>query len=147
MLAVQVQTHPVRIDGDVAVKRTYAPAAVAGKSVQDLVAAAQPVLPASAGKTGILRETLDVRSRSGRRITVAMGEIIPEGGNHPALIKRRKGRLVFLMKGRKLPGVSRITVHVHNLASTPPPATGALTVNVGGRSKVLTHRRLAHLPL
>jgi hypothetical protein len=125
-----------------------------GVSVEDLVNAAAPTLPAA--KNAILRVTVTVSGEWGRAVTLALGELDPNFGNHPAY-------LVLTQDGWKLPApelvvpgdtgdarsvadVDRITVGVQSPSPTTPPSAGALTVEDGPFSRVLTAAELAALP-
>jgi hypothetical protein len=125
-----------------------------GVSVEDLVNAAAPTLPAA--KNAILRVTVTVSGEWSRAVTLALGELDPNFGNHPAY-------LALTQDGWKLPApelivpgdtsdartmahVDRITVGVQSPSPTTPPSAGALTIQDGPFTRVLTAAQLAALP-
>jgi hypothetical protein len=65
-----------------------------GVSLEDVVNAAAPTLPAA--ENAILRVTVTVSGEWGRAVTLALGELDPNFGNHPAY-------LALTQDGWKLP--------------------------------------------
>ncbi len=175
--AATAQAAPVAVDGDVSTPASYSPAQLQalpqtslevrrspfssrtttyeGVLLRDLVNAAGPVFPAGA-KNAPLRVTLAVSGSFGRVVTLALGELDPNFGNHPAILAlEQDGRalrsgpelvLADSLPLRRLDRVSRVAVSVRNPATTPPPSAGAVTVRDGSRTTVLTARRIAALP-
>ena len=125
-----------------------------GVSVEDLVNAAAPTLPSV--KNAMLRVTVTVAGAFGRSVTLALGELDPSFGAHPAyLALTQDGHGLdapeLVVPGdrfglRSVQDVSRITVAVQSPAPTTPPSPGALTVVDGTHSDVLTAAQLAALP-
>ena len=125
-----------------------------GVPVEDLVNAAQPTLPAA--KNALLRVTVAISSTWGRSVTFALGELNPSFGNHPAyLALQQDGHQLpapeLVVPGdtapaRSLEAVDRINIAVQNPTPTTPPAFGAVTVEDGPRTTVLTSTELAALP-
>lgn len=125
-----------------------------GVSLRDLVTTAGPVLLPGA-KNALLRVTIAVSGRLGA-VTLALGELDPNFGNHPAILAlTQDGRALSggpelvlddSLPLRRVGRVSRVTVSVQNPATTPPPSAGAVTVRDGARTTVLTAQRLASLP-
>ena len=126
-----------------------------GVSVEDLVNAAAPTLPAA--KNAMLRVTVTVAGAFGRSVTLALGELDLSFGDHPAYLALTQDghpldapELVVPQDRfglRSVEDVSRITVGVQNPAPTTPPSPGALTIADGTHSHVLTAAQLAALPL
>jgi hypothetical protein len=125
-----------------------------GVSVEDLVAGTDPILPAA--KNAPLRVTVNVSGRWGWPVTLAIGELDPNFGNHPAY-------LALTQDGRALPApelvvpgdldgartvfdVDEVTVGVQSPAPTTPPNAGSLTIEDGPFTRVLSAARLAALP-
>jgi hypothetical protein len=125
-----------------------------GVSVEDLVNSAVPVLPSA--KNAQLRVTVTVAGRFGRPVTLALGELDPAFGNHPAYLALRENGHALAAPELVVPGdrfglrsvddVDRITVAVQSPAPTTPPSPGALTIVDGRYSHVLTAAQLAALP-
>ena len=117
-----------------------------GVSVEDLVNAAAPTLPSA--KNAMLRVTVTVAGAFGRSVTLALGELDPSFGDHPAYLALTQDghpldapELVVPEDRfglRSVEDVSRITVGVQSPAPTTPPSSGALTVVDG------THSRRPH---
>lgn len=125
-----------------------------GVSVETLVNDAEPTLPAA--KNALLRVTVTVSGASGRSVTVALGELDPNFGNHPAY-------LALVENGHQLPApelvvpgdrndartladVDRVTVAVQNPTATTSTVTGAVTVQDDSHTTVLSSVELAALP-
>lgn len=125
-----------------------------GVSLEDFVNDAQPILPSA--KNALLRVTVNVSGRWGWPVTLALGELDPNFGNHPAY-------LALTQDGRALPApelvvpgdangartvldVDRVTVGVQSPAPTTPPTDGALTIEEGPFTRVLSAAQLAALP-
>jgi hypothetical protein len=125
-----------------------------GVSLEDLVAAAGPTLPTA--KNAMLRVTVTVTGRWGWPVTLALGELDPNFGNHPAyLALTQDGRTLpapeLIVPGdsgpaRTVPDVDQITVGVQSPTPTSPPSAGALTIQDGPVTRVLTAAQLAALP-
>jgi hypothetical protein len=144
-----VQTSRQTIFGPV----TYADE---GVSLQALVNLAHPVLPVGP-KNASLRVTINVDGKLGDSVTVALGELDPGFGNHPAvLVLNRNGSIIPLgpqlavpgdaTDGRTVRAVTKITVGVQDPTTTVPAHPGDLTVTNGSRTTVLSASRLAALP-
>lgn len=125
-----------------------------GVPIESLVDAAQPTLPAA--KNALLRVTVAVSNAWGQSVTFALGELDPSFGNHPAyLALEQDGRWLaapeLVVPGdtaplRTLGDVNRITVAVQNPTATTSTVTGALTIEDGPRTTVLSASQLAALP-
>jgi hypothetical protein len=125
-----------------------------GVSLETLVNTASPVLPSA--KNALLRVIITVRGRFGTQRTFALGELDPNFGDHPAyLVLSEDGAPVLrpelVVPGdgngvRSVPDVGQVAVAVESPAAVAPPATGALTVEDGSASTVLTAAELASLP-
>lgn len=125
-----------------------------GVSVEDLVNTAAPTLPSA--KNAMLRVTVTVTGGFGRSVTLALGELDPAFGNHPAyLALAQDGHPLdtpdLVVPGdrfglRSLDDVNRITVAVQSPVPTTPPSPGALTIVDGSHRRVLTAAQLAALP-
>ena len=126
-----------------------------GVSLRDLVNAAAPVYVPQT-KNPALRVTIAVTGSFGRTVTLALGELDPNFGNHPAILAlKQDGRALRTgpelvlddsLPLRHLDRVKHIAVGVQNLTTTPPPSPGAVTVRDGSRTTVLSAGRLAALP-
>ena len=125
-----------------------------GVSIETLVDAAQPTLPSV--KNPLLRVTVEVSGDRGRAVTFALGELDPSFGDHPAYLGlEQDGRPLpapeLVVPGdvdsaRTLIAVNRITVAVQSPSPTTPPSAGALTIERGPSTRVLTASQLAALP-
>ncbi|MBV8991541.1 MAG: hypothetical protein JO372_23515 [Solirubrobacterales bacterium] len=137
-----------RVSGEL---RTYTDE---GVPLEGLVDNAQPVLPDA--KNALLRVTVTVGNKRGRRVTFALGELDPGFGDHPAyLALQQNGRALVAPRlivpgdasaARTVSGVSRITVGVHNPTPTTPPEAGSLMLQDRGVTQVLSASQLASLP-
>jgi hypothetical protein len=121
---------------------------VTGVLLESLVNSSTPVLPAGA-KNGLLRVVVTVSGPLGLRpVTVALGELDPGFGNHPALIAG--GNLVFPGDrglSRTVLRVKQISVAVSTaVAPVPAPAAGSVLVVDGRRTRTLTAATIARLP-
>jgi hypothetical protein len=127
-----------------------------GVSLQALVNIAEPVLPAGA-KNPLLRVTVTVEGPFGFPVTVALGELDPNFGNHPAiLVLKRDGHELPFGPALVIPGdhtaarsvfpVRTITVGVQSPTTVVPATAGDLTVTDGHRIRVLSASQLAGLP-
>jgi hypothetical protein len=126
-----------------------------GVLLETLVNTAGPTLPTGA-KNGLLRVTVQVSGEWGRSVTFALGELDPSFGNHPAYLElAQNGRQLpapeLIVPGdtngaRSVDAVSRITVAVQNPAATTSTVTGAITIEDGSHTEVLTASQLAALP-
>jgi hypothetical protein len=125
-----------------------------GVSVETLVNAADPTLLAV--KNAQLRETITVGNAFGQAVTFAWGELDSSFGNHPAYValaenghQLRAPELVVpgdSNDARSVDDVDRITVAVQNPTATTSAVTGALTIEEGSHSEVLSASELAALP-
>jgi hypothetical protein len=125
-----------------------------GVSLEDLVTTAGPTLPNA--KNAMLRVTVTVGNPFGWHVTLALGELDPGFGTHPAyLALTEAGHALaapeLIVPGdaggfRSVPLADRITVAVQNPMPTTPPAPGSLTIITRGFSKVLSASTLASLP-
>ena len=89
-------------------------------------------------------------------VTLALGELDPNFGNHPAyLALEQDGRTLpapeLVVPGdrdgaRTVFAVDRISVGVQSPAPTTPPSAGALTIEAGRFTRVLSASQLAALP-
>jgi len=127
----------------------------AGVSLDALVTAASPVLPAV--KNALLRVIVTATGRSGRPVSFALGELDPNFGDHDALIvlsvngRTLPGGPALVVPGdrlplRALPVVRHIEVGITSPAVTAPPSPGALVIEHGTRQVVLSAATLASLP-
>jgi hypothetical protein len=124
-----------------------------GVNVETLVDAAAPVLPAT--KNAFLSVTLDV-SGGGRDVSLALGELDPSFGNHPAYLATAVNghplsAPALVIPGdtnpiRTIPDVRKIDVSVDTSAATAPPQPGGLLVTDGSRTRFLSAQQLASLP-
>lgn len=127
-----------------------------GVSLETLVNLAGPVLPNA--KNASLRVTIAVAGFPARSVTIALGELDPSFGNHPAILALTQGGATLrdapdlVVPGdtnraaRFVRRVTRLTVAVPSPRPTPPPSVGAITVHDGPRAIVLDAARLAGLP-
>ena len=81
---------------------------VTGVSLEPMVGTAQPLTPT--GKNTRLRVTLTVGGRHHQRLAIALGELDPRFGDHPALIvpashRERRGDSVVLAASSRRPGL------------------------------------------
>jgi hypothetical protein len=169
------QPAGVTVDGAVASPATYSLSALAalpqstftapagrgsrpgvdqGVSLESLVELAVPQLPAA--KNALLRVVITVTGEHGTQRTLALGELDPNFGNHPAYLALQEGGVALaepelVVPGdangiRGVPDVSEISVAVESPGVTAPPAVGDLTIEDGGRTVVLALAQLAALP-
>jgi hypothetical protein len=128
----------------------------AGVNVENLVNTADPIFPPNL-KNPILRVTVTVGNAFGQHVTLALAELDPSFGNHPAylaLSSQHGHRLPapeLVLPGdttgaRTVPFVDRITVAVQNPTPTTPPTAGSLTIIDHGITRVLSASTLASLP-
>ena len=125
-----------------------------GVSLESLVDSSSPNLPAA--KNALLRVIVSVADRWGVQRTFALGELDPSFGDHPAYLALEEGGVPLrepelVVPGdrngaRSVPDVSQITVAVESPTPTTPPEVGALTVEDGSRTTVLSPAELASLP-
>jgi hypothetical protein len=123
-----------------------------GASVETLVNAADPTLPSA--KNAQLRETITVGNTFGQSVTFAWGELDSNFGNHPAYLALSGGGFhapELVVPGdrndaRSLDDVNRVTVAVQNPTATTPTVTGALTIEEGAHTQVVSASELASLP-
>jgi hypothetical protein len=131
-----------------------------GVLLETLVTDAGPAYPASLlnTKNELLRVTVTVQG-AGRDLTLAVGELDPNFGNHPALVAlSRNGRPIaggpeLVVPGdqfpaRFLPQVSKVTVGIATApaTNTAPTAGSSVEVIAGRRSVTLSSALLARLP-
>lgn len=126
-----------------------------GVSVEALVAAAAPSLPA--GHNPALRVTIEATGTAGRTVTLAYAELQAGFGNRKAVLALQRDG-VDLTSGpqlvvggdsgpaRILGHVSRLAVAVQGVEIATPPSPGALTVQGPRDSRVLDAAALAALP-
>jgi hypothetical protein len=126
-----------------------------GVSLDSLVTLASPVLPSA--KNALLRALVTVSGPLGHPVTFALGELDSGFGHHDAV-------LVLSVNGRTLPtgpalavpgdrpplrdllAVRQIKVGVTSPAVVTPPSAGAVVIEQGSRSTVLSAATLAALP-
>jgi hypothetical protein len=125
-----------------------------GASVETLVNTAGPTLLSV--KNAQLRVTIAVSNAFGQSVTFAWGELDSSFGDHPAYLALYQGghplsapELVVpgdTNDARTLDDVNRITVAVQNPTATTSTVTGALTIEEGSHTRLLTPTELASLP-
>jgi len=125
-----------------------------GVSLESLLDASQPQLPAV--KNGILTAIVTVADREGIQRTFALGELDASFGDHPAYLALEAGGVPLpapelIVPGdtngvRSVPDVSAVNVSIEDPAVVPPPEVGALTVQDGAYTTVLSPTELASLP-
>jgi hypothetical protein len=125
-----------------------------GVSLETIVDTSQPSLPSV--KNGLLTAIITVAGRPGVQRTFALGELDASFGNHPAYLVLKQGgvtlsRPQLVVPGdenaaRTVPDVNRITVAIEDPGVTTPSEVGALTIEDGGRTTVLSPAVLASLP-
>jgi hypothetical protein len=126
---------------------------VTGVLLETLVKASNPVLPAA--KNALLRVTVSLLGGRGSE-TVALGELDPNFGNHPAIVAlTADGAPLFAgpevvipadtTDARTIYPVKRVTVGVQNPAAVIPDP-GALEVEHDGRATILPASVLDSLP-
>lgn len=126
----------------------FGSAPVSGASLQALVTASAPLL--DAGRNPALRVAVTVRGAFGRAVTLALGELDPGFGNHPAVLTTPGDRVDLVVPGDASPlrtvlGVTGIDVAVIAAGNTTAPL-GSVSVTAGGRTTVLSTTLLASLP-
>jgi hypothetical protein len=124
-----------------------------GVSLETIVNDSAPVLPSD--KNALLRIVVTVGGDHMQR-TFALGELDASFGNHPAYLTLEVSghplsAPALIVPGdvsaaRAVPDVDQIEVGVENPDSTTPPESGALTVQDGNYSIVLSPAQLAALP-
>jgi len=125
-----------------------------GVSLETIVDDSSPIIPSS--KNSFLRVVVTVAGAWSTQRTFALGELDSSFGDHPAyLTLEAGGRPLFapelvvpgdINDARSVPDVHEIEVGVENPASTTPPESGALTVQDGAYTTVLSPAELASLP-
>ncbi len=125
-----------------------------GVSLETLVDDAQPNLPDV--KNALLTAVVTVRGRFGAQRTFALGELDPGFGDHPAYLALQQGGTALAVARLVVPGdsdalrtildVSQISVVIEDPAVATPPEVGALTVQDGSATTVLSPAQLAALP-
>jgi hypothetical protein len=125
-----------------------------GVSLETIVNDSGPILPSD--KNASLRVVITVAGGRRQERTFALGELDPGFGNHPAYLTLDAGghplrEPTLIVPGdrngaRTVPDVGEIEVGVENPDTTTPPDGGALTVQDGGYSTVLSPAELASLP-
>jgi hypothetical protein len=125
-----------------------------GVSLESLVDASQPQLPSV--KNALLTAIITVADPSGRQRTFALGELDAGFGNHPAYVALEENgvpldRPELIVPGdrndvRSVPDVSKIGVAIEDPAVVAPPEVGALTIEDGATTTVLSRTKLASLP-
>lgn len=102
---------------------------MSGASLEALATAADPVLPS--GKNTRLRESMTVTGAGGRSVTVALGELDPGFGKHPAVMTVDRRRHITLVipgdaaRFRSIADVRSISVAVSAAVSTATAETPA----------------------
>jgi hypothetical protein len=132
-----------------------------GVLLETLVTDAGPAYPVSLlnTKNELLRVTVTVRGAGRSEVTLAVGELDPGFGNHPALLAlTQNGRPIdhgpeLVVPGdrvpiRLVPGVSRVTVGIATAPATDTaPAAGSPVEVIDGHHEVtLSAALLARLP-
>jgi hypothetical protein len=129
---------------------------VTGVLLEQLVDTSGPVLPAGA-KNGLLRVAVTVSGAGHQSSAVALGELDPSFGNHPAVLALRADghplaggpALVFPAdhgSSRTIDRVTHISVAVSTaVAPVPAPAAGSIEVVDGRHVRTLTATQLARL--
>jgi hypothetical protein len=125
-----------------------------GVSLETLVDTSSPELPAV--KNALLTAIITVRGWAGTQRTFALGELDPSFGDHPAYLALEEGGVPLpepelVVPGdsngaRTVPGVSQIGVAIEDPAVTAPSEVGALEVQDGSHTTVLSPAELAALP-
>lgn len=125
------------------------PRSVTGVDLESLVERATLVLPP--GKNTQLRVILTVTGRGHRTVTVALGELDPDFGAHPAVLTADHGHVIDLTvpgdraRTRDLTDVTSVRVSVPDAtAQTPPP--GTVQVVTPQRNGTVPAEVLARLP-
>jgi hypothetical protein len=127
---------------------------VTGVSLEALVNASVPVVPAA--KNSFLRVAVTVDGLGPIDVAVALGEVDPSFGNHPALLALTEdGHSALLAPDLVFPGdngLARTVLHVTSIkvavesATVPTPAAGSVVVVNGSRSRALTAAQIGRLP-
>lgn len=122
---------------------------ITGVPVLDLVQAAMPVLPAT--KNAALSVVLTVSGAGHRREAIALGELDPGFGDHPALLVAGRGGPTLEFPGdrdhrRDIAAVSTIDVAVVAPDIPKQQSAGSVVVIDGRHRTVLTAHTLARLP-
>jgi hypothetical protein len=132
-----------------------------GVSVETLVLDASPAYPASLlnTKNELLRVTVTIKGVGGRAVTLALGELDPNFGNHPAYLALTEGAKAIAggpelvvpedrAPIRWLPDVAELTVGIATAPATNTnPALGSpVDVFYNGHETTLTRAMLARLP-
>jgi hypothetical protein len=142
---------------DVTVPTRRGPRTVAdeGVSLETVVNDSAPEESPTA-KNSLLTVIVAVRGRFGAQRTFALGELDPSFGNHPAYLVLEQAGVPLpepelVVPGdsngaRTVPDVSQIGVAIENPAVTVPPEVGALEVQDGSYTTVLSPAELASLP-
>ncbi|HEY0934326.1 MAG TPA: hypothetical protein VGD91_11350 [Trebonia sp.] len=125
-----------------------------GVSLDALVNSAAPVLPDV--KNGLLRVVVTASGPGGHRVSFALGELDPSFGDHDAVVLlsvngRHLRAPALAVPGDQTPArdrlvLSRVSVQVTSPVVTVPPASGALVIENGTHTAVLSAARLARLP-
>ena len=126
---------------------------VTGVSLDALVTAAAPVLPSA--KNAILRVIVTASGPRWHSVSFALGELDAGFGNHDALVALSVGGYALRVPAlvvpgdtgpaRDLPAVTSIRIGVTSPAVIAPPSAGALVIEAGDRTVVLTAGQLARL--
>lgn len=124
------------------------PRTVTGTELDDLVTAATPDLPP--GKNTLLRVSLTVSGKQHKSVTFALGELVPDFGNHPAVLTT-SGRDIDLVvpgdvsRSRSVSGVTSVRVAV-STTGAETVAPGSIRVVGPHRTVTLSKALLSHLP-
>ena len=164
-IAAPAGAKPVEVTGAVATPASYTAAALAalpqttypvdrpggttvtGVDLRDLVLRSGPSLPEA--KNPHFRVQLTVTGR-GRDVSVALGELDPDFGAHPAALVVVDGRVRLVVPGDRTPArtvldVTGIEVSVSDAAPATAPA-GGIVLTSGSRTATVSAQRLAQLP-
>jgi hypothetical protein len=124
-----------------------------GVNLETLVNAAAPTLPTT--KNAFLSVTLGITG-AGKDVTLALGELDPSFGNHPAYLATASNGHPLPAPELIIPGdtngartvqdVCKIDVSVDTSAATAPPQAGGLLVIDGSHTRFLSAQKLAALP-
>jgi len=128
-----------------------------GVPLESLVTPTVSYPPLANTKNPLLRVTVTVRGAGGREVTFALGELDPNFGNHLALVSLEHNGVAYphgpelvvpgdVNRSRWVAHVEEVTIGVTPAVHIDPPHAGALTVEKGNRTAVLSPALLALLP-
>jgi hypothetical protein len=125
-----------------------------GVSLETLVDTSSPELPNV--KNALLTAIITVRGGWGTQRTFALGELDSSFGDHPAYLVLEENGVTLrapelVVPGdtndaRSVPDVRQVGVAIEDPAVMAPPEVGALTVEDGAKTTVLSPTELASLP-